>query len=127
MTENGPIVLVTGGSGFIGHAVIKRLAERYRPVALDRPDAKGAGKRKDFVPVDLGSDESVREALANVRDRFGGRIASVVHLAAYYDISGEPNPLYDKITVQGTRRLIEGLRDFDVEQFVFASTMLVQR
>ena len=69
----------------------------------------------------------MKAALEEVRRRFGDRIASVVHLAAYYDVSGESNPLYDKITVQGTRRLIDALQDFKVEQFVYASTMLVHR
>jgi nucleoside-diphosphate-sugar epimerase/uncharacterized membrane protein len=121
------VVLVTGGSGFLGRAIIERLSERYRSVVLDRLDPKSAAKRKDFIPVDLGSDDSVRKALTKVWNEFGGRIASVVHLAAYYDVSGEPNPLYEKITVQGTRRLIEALQEFKVEQFIFASTMLVHR
>src|SRR3546814_14334780 len=73
------------------------------------------------------SDLAVRVALDEVRARYGNRIASVIHLAAYYDISGDPNPLYDKVTVQGTRRLIDGLQSFEVEQFVFASTMLVHK
>ena len=121
------VVLITGGSGYIGGAVIKRLAEKYRLVGLDRPGLPDPPPPAHMVQVDLGSDDSVREALEQVRSRFGDRIASVVHLAAYYDISGDPNPLYDKITVQGTRRLIEGLEGFQVEQFVFASTMLVHR
>src|SRR3546814_12644481 len=73
------------------------------------------------------SDLAVRVALDEVRARYGNRIASVIHLAAYYDISGDPNPLYDQVTVQGTRRLIDGLQSFEVEQFVFASTMLVHK
>ena len=121
-----PIVLVTGGSGFIGSALTKKLSERYTAVALDRPDPHGS-KRENHIDVDLGDDASVREALEQVRSRYGERIASVVHLAAYYDITGEPNPLYQKITVQGTRRLIDGLHAFETEQFVFASTMLVHR
>ncbi len=58
-----------------------------------------------------------------------GAVASVVHLAAYYDFLGEPSPKYDEITVRGTGRLLRGLRDlgFRVEQFVFSSTMLVHR
>jgi nucleoside-diphosphate-sugar epimerase len=56
---------------------------------------------------------------------FGSRIASVIHLAAYFDLTGEPDPKYQEITVNGTRRLLSGLQRFDVEQFVFASTMLV--
>jgi nucleoside-diphosphate-sugar epimerase len=60
-----------------------------------------------------------------MRHHRGEHIASVVHLAAYYDFSGEPSPKYEEITVRGTQRLLRCLRDFEVEQFVFSSTMLV--
>ncbi|MBX9701977.1 MAG: NAD-dependent epimerase/dehydratase family protein, partial [Acetobacteraceae bacterium] len=73
---------------------------------------------------DLTSDESTAAGLRRVRERHGGRIASVIHLAAHYDLSGGPSPLYDKVTVQGTARLLRGL-GFEVGQFVFSSTMLV--
>ena len=122
-----PIVLLTGASGFIGRALTGRLADQYTVVGLDRAGPPDPPPPAHAVDVDLGSDESVATALDEVRRRFGSRIASVVHLAAYYDISGEPNPLYDKITVQGARRLIDGLQAFEVEQFVFASTMLVHK
>ena len=121
------VVLVTGASGFIAAAVIGRLAERYTIVGLDRagpPDPPAPAEAVDF---DLSSDEAVRSALEEVRRRHGSRIASVIHLAAYYDVSGEPNPLYEKVTVQGTRRLIDALQAFEVDQFVYASTMLVHR
>jgi nucleoside-diphosphate-sugar epimerase len=67
----------------------------------------------------------VTSSLRQLRDRHGRRIASVLHLAAYYDFSGEPSPLYETVTVKGTRRLLHALRDFELEQFVFSSTMLV--
>ena len=126
MAERG-VVLVTGSSGYLGGAIIRRLAEDYALVGLDRPGGAPPPKPAHHIDIDLGSDEAVRDALQKVREKFGGRIASVVHLAAYYDVSGEPNPLYDKTTVQGTRRLIEALQDFEVEQFIYASTMLVHR
>lgn len=126
--ESGPeVVLITGASGFIAAALIARLGERYMVVGLDRAGPPDPPPPAVAVAIDLGSDEAVRSALEEVRARYGNRIASVIHLAAYYDVTGEPNPLYDKITVQGTRRLIEGLQSFDVEQFVFASTMLVHK
>ena len=31
----------------------------------------------------------------------GSRIASVVHLAAYFDFTGEDNPLYQSVNVDG--------------------------
>jgi nucleoside-diphosphate-sugar epimerase len=49
----------------------------------------------------------------------------VIHLAAYYDFSGEPSPLYEQVTVRGTERLLRLLKEFELEQFVFSSTMLV--
>jgi len=121
------IVLVTGASGFIAAALIARLGERYTVVGLDRAGPPEPPPPAAAIDIDVGSDEAVQAALEEVRARYGNRIASVIHLAAYYDISGDPNPLYDKVTVQGTRRLIDGLQSFDVEQFVFASTMLVHK
>ena len=79
----------------------------------------------ETIGVDLTSDTSVADALEQVRGMAGDRIASVIHLAANYDTSGEDNPKYDAVTVQGTRRLLEALKAFETGQFVFSSTMLV--
>ena len=120
-----PVVLVTGSEGLIGEAVARRLIGRYHVVGTDR-QAPYEGK-EDFVGMDLGEDDAVRRGLAEVGERFGRRIASVVHLAAYYDFTGEDSPLYKDVTVEGTRRLLQMLREggFTVEQFLFSSTMLV--
>ena len=75
--------------------------------------------------VDLTSDASVAAGFERLRYGYGERVASVVHLAAFYDFSGEPSPLYEQITVRGTGRLLRALQSFDVEQFVFSSTTLV--
>lgn len=121
-----PIVLVSGSSGLIGSGVARALADRYRVVGLDVVEPEERPPGVDFVGCDLTDDESVGEALQSVRQEHGGRLASVIHLAAYYDFSGEPSPLYEELTVEGTRRLLRRLRDFDaVEQFVFSSTLLV--
>ena len=122
-----PVVLITGSSGFLGQAMAARLVRHYQVVGLDTIKPKKPLEDIETVLVDLTSDESVRETLVELRRRFGPRLASVVHLAAYYDLSGEPDPKYQSVTVEGTRRLLRGLqRGFDkVEQFVFASTMLV--
>ncbi len=120
-------VVLTGATGFIGSALIKRLADRYTVVALDRARPPEPASPAHAIAFDLASDEAVRDALAQVREQFGPRIASVIHLAAYYDISGEPNSLYETVNVQGTRRLIDALQAFEVGQFLYASTMLVHR
>jgi nucleoside-diphosphate-sugar epimerase len=86
-----------------------------------------AGEGATFVECDLTETESVAAAMRQIQERFGRHLASVVHLAAYYDFSGEPSPLYDTLTVEGTRRLLQSLYDFEVEQFVFSSSLLVMK
>jgi len=128
-TENG-IVIVTGSSGRIGSAVMRRFAGRFgEVVGLDRKAPSPPPPGCTYIPVEITSDESVREGLRVLREHHGSNVASVIHLAAYYDFFGEPSEKYDEITVRGTGRLLRGLREFDfqVEQFVFSSTMLVHR
>jgi nucleoside-diphosphate-sugar epimerase len=122
-----PLVLITGSSGFLGQAMATRLVRQYRVVGLDTVQPKQPLDGVETVLVDLTSDDNVHDALAGIRRRFGAHLASVIHLAAYYDLSGEPDPKYQSVTVEGTRRLLLALQHgFDkVEQFVFASTMLV--
>ena len=78
-------ILVTGSTGLIGSAVVRGLAEGYRMVGFDRATA-GMHPRPEAecVCMDLTEDRSVELALQRVRYAYGGRIASVVHLAAYY-------------------------------------------
>lgn len=117
-----PIVLITGAAGNIGRSLADALSDSYGVVGLDRE-----GSKADFplIPVDLTDSGSVKAAMDTFRRDHGGRIASVIHLAAFFDFSGEDNPLYDAVNVEGTRHLLQALQDFEVEQFLYSSTMLV--
>ena len=128
-TESG-IVLVTGSNGTIGDAVMKRFAGRFSDVVgFDRKAPSPPPPGCTYIPVEITSEKSVREGLRVVREHHGTHIASVIHLAAYYDFFGEPSDKYDEITVKGTHRLLRELQaqQFNVEQFLFSSTMLVHR
>ncbi len=125
-------IIVTGGGGMIGSAVVQRLVHEYDVAVLEREKStQSLPTDAYFVDCDITSQESVDAAMTQVFDTAVGAIASVLHLAAYYDFAGEPSDLYDKVTVQGTRRVLQALVDrtdrLPVEQFVFSSTMLVHR
>jgi nucleoside-diphosphate-sugar epimerase len=127
MRNEHDVVIVTGSSGFIGAAAVRRLIRGYQVVGFDHAGNAQPPAEAECVCLDVTSDGSVEAGLARVRYAYGDRIASVIHLAAYYDFSGAPSPKYEEITVRGTERLLRGLQAFEVEQFVFSSTMLVER
>lgn len=125
MATDKQVVVVTGSSGRIGTRIIHGLNESYQPVGQDFIGITIDKPSYEFVYVDLSSDHSVECAFNRIRYAYGNRIASIVHLAAFYSFEGTHLELYDAITVNGTRRLLREAKKFEVEQFIFTSTMLV--
>ena len=101
MLAEKPVVLVTGSSGYLGAAVVRRLHERYRVVGLDRHSPPHPPHQAECVCFDITDQDSVDKALARVRLAYGDRIAACIHLAAFFDLSGEDSPAYDAVTVEG--------------------------
>ncbi len=121
------LIIVTGSSGLLGTRIINKLVDRFRLVGLDKFGNPYPPREAEWVCFDITSGESIRKAMERVRFAHGDKIASVVHLAAYYDFSGEPSPLYEEVTVKGTEKFIKVLQDFDVGQFIFSSTNLIYK
>jgi nucleoside-diphosphate-sugar epimerase len=121
--EHKDVVLITGIGGFLGLSLSKALAQDYQVIGLDREDE--CLRYADCVAWDITSDSSVKSGIDELGKRYGNRFASVIHLSGYYDFTGESDPLYKEVNVQGTQRLLKILQDFEVEQFIYASTMLV--
>src|SRR5919108_5514452 len=95
-------IIVTGSTGYIGSALINKLADRFALVGFDRATMRQPPPAAECVCIDLTSEEALKAGLKRVETAYGTRIASVIHLAAYFDLTGEPNPLYEEITVRGT-------------------------
>jgi UDP-glucose 4-epimerase len=125
MNADKQVIVVTGSSGRIGTRILQRLGEEFQPVAMDFIGTTIEKPAVEFVYVDLASDKSVEAAFNRIRFAYGNKIASIIHLAAFYSFEGTHLELYDAITVNGTRRLLREAKKFEVEQFIFTSTMLV--
>ncbi|MBA3564543.1 MAG: NAD(P)-dependent oxidoreductase [Gammaproteobacteria bacterium] len=59
-------VIVTGSSGFIGKAVIARLAGQYDLIGFDREQAPHPPPNAECICVDLTSEESIVAAFVVV-------------------------------------------------------------
>ncbi|WP_213996562.1 vitamin K epoxide reductase family protein [Arsukibacterium sp.] len=120
-TQQKPVVLITGAGGNIGSALANSLRQDYQVVGMDQDEADG------ILQADLTSADSLALAFHHFREQYGGHIAAVVHLAAYFDFTGEKSPLYDEVNVKGTEKLLTALADFKVERFIYSGTMLVHQ
>jgi nucleoside-diphosphate-sugar epimerase len=108
-------IFVTGGSGFVGAATIARLATGgHRVRAMSRSGTSDATVR-------AAGAEPVRCDLENVDARHLVGAEVVVHAAAFVEAWG-PVDAWERINVNGTRRMLEAARDAGVGRFVHIGT-----
>jgi dTDP-L-rhamnose 4-epimerase len=126
-----PLILITGGAGFIGsHLADELLRHDYRVRALDSlvPEVNGAAERPAYL------DPEVELVLGDVRDPEAVEVAlqgadGVVHLAARLGVGvgvdrSSATEFID-VNVGGTAVLLEGLAKRPVDRLVLASSMRI--
>ncbi len=112
-------VLVTGGTGFTGKALVKRLLDDgHEVVALDYKEGLGTREISDWgAAVVLGSvtDKDV------VNDSMKG-VDVVHHLAAAFRELNVPDTYYEEVNVAGARTVLEAAFQNNVRKFIYCST-----
>lgn len=119
----GAHALVTGGAGFIGSHLTRRLLAAGRKVtvldnlSVGRRTAVPEGAR--FVHGDIRDEGAVADALSGVD--------CVFHLAAQVTIRGSFDRFYEDLdtNVMGTARLLRAVDPAQVKWFTLASSMAV--
>jgi 2-alkyl-3-oxoalkanoate reductase len=112
-------ILVTGGTGFTGTALVQRLLqEGHNVVALDYKEGLQCDAlRKQGAEVIIGS---VTDPAAVERSMRG--VEFVFHLAAAFRELNVPDSFYDEVNVGGTRVVLHAARRAGVRKFLYCST-----
>ena len=122
-----PRIVVTGASGFLGRRLVGALLARARVVGIDRlPRAEAYVPRHENLAwhqIDLGDAAAVEETFAEIRA--GGRVDAVVHLAAYYDFTGDEDPEYRRTNVDALGHVLDACVPLGLRRFVYASSAAV--
>ncbi|MFP4134727.1 MAG: UDP-glucose 4-epimerase GalE [Halothece sp.] len=122
--SSNPIILVTGGAGYIGsHAVLSLKDKGYNVIILDNLvyGHRDIVEQKLDVELIIGDtcDGSLLDQLFQTRE-----ITAVMHFAAYaYVGESVENPAkYYHNNVVGTLTLLEAMQRAGINKFVFSST-----
>src|SRR5947209_2243341 len=110
------MLLLTGATGLVGSALLRRLVVEGAPVRCLVRDPRGLGAQRVRLQIAIGhlaDPPSSRTALRGVR--------TVVHLAA--SIRDQPRGTIEELNGIATWRMVEAAERQGVERFVFFSAL----
>lgn len=112
---------ITGGTGFIGGQVARQLREAgHEVVVLVRDPAKAvdlAALGARLAPGDITDKATLRDPMTGVD--------GVFHVAGWYKIGVRNTDAGQRINVEGTRNVLETMRDLNIPRGVYTSTLAV--
>lgn len=111
--------LVTGGTGFTGRHLARRLFDTGTDVRLLVRNRRGHVDFADFNPEIVIGD--VRDA--DAVDKAIQGVDAIFHIAAVYRTAGISDDTYRKVHVEGVENLLTAAFKYKVQKFVHCSTV----
>ena len=118
------MIIVTGGSGLAGRAVVKDLVEHgYEGASVDMA-LPPAGQGVPFSKVDLTDYGQALAAFSGIDDRFK-KVTGIIHLAAIPAPGLAPNHVIFEANILSTYNVFEAARVLGIRNVVWASSETV--
>jgi nucleoside-diphosphate-sugar epimerase len=112
---------VTGGTGFVGRHVVRKLIERgYDVVGLARSESSAAALRAAGAEVARGDITNMESMRAGMQ---GADV--VFHIAGWYKLGTDDWMAGERINVGGTRKVLRLAHELDIPRIVYVSTVAV--
>ena len=118
-------IMVTGGTGFIGNRIIRKLLDRGEDVvcfdlAPPRNNLEPYADRINFYRGDISQIPHLLEAI-NTFD-----VRKIIHMAALLPPDTEDRPHFGmSVNIQGTNNVFEAARWTNIQRVVYASSIAV--
>jgi farnesol dehydrogenase len=111
-------VLVTGGSGYLGGAIVRALAARgHEPIVFARR-ASAAGLPGRAVDGDVRDRAAVRRAAEGVE--------AIVHTAALVSMWHRQPSMFDEVNVGGLEASLDAVRVLGIRRILYTSSFLAR-
>jgi sterol-4alpha-carboxylate 3-dehydrogenase (decarboxylating) len=127
--RQGEVVLVTGGAGFLGRAIVRELQKSARPGFQPPREIRVFDTAPlDPEPFGLRKGEGLVSLVGDIRSASDVRAAcrgadAVIHAASLVDWGHATEQVLHDINVGGTRNVIDACRAQGVGALVYTSTM----
>src|SRR5574339_213510 len=109
-------VLVTGGTGYLGSAIVRALLRRgHEPIVFARTASRTAQRGTPF-------DGDVRDLAALARA--AQQADAICHTAALVTVWRRRAADFDDVNVQGLRNALDAARQAGIRRFVYTSSFL---
>jgi nucleoside-diphosphate-sugar epimerase len=120
-------IIVTGASGFVGRNFIDAYKDECHIYAIARRSQQEVGLDRhqniEWFLADIAEEDSLHAVMQTIRDKGGADF--LLHLAAFFDFSNEPNPEYERSNILGTKLVLAEAESLDLIRFIFASSLVV--